>query len=157
MPIKSFRGLIKPETQDRIVLHTINGKTGYRIVKFRLMSNIPHEQDAEHTVMIWKVKRTDAQMATTMIDYPDFSNQTLLGAGINLHDATGSGHGYWEYTIFDGETFNQDIYITHTDKSGTSPAVAVNYYIELETVSLDPTQNMVATLKDIRNNVSEAI
>jgi hypothetical protein len=154
MTIRSFRGLIAPEAQDTILLHTNDGSTGYRIIKFELMTNIPHENDAEHTVMIWKVQRTATQMASTQIDFPDFSNQELVGAGIYLHDATGSGHGAWSITVFDNEIFNQDIYITHAEKGGTDPAVACNYYIELEQMKLDLSENTVATLKDIRNVTS---
>jgi len=51
--------------------------------------------------------------------------------------------------IFDKEIFNQDIYITHTEAAGS--ALACNYYIELEQVKLDLSENTVATLKDIRN------
>jgi len=43
---------------------------------------------------------------------------------------------------------NQDIYITHIDTNGAIPC---NYYIELEQVKLDLSENTVATLKDIRN------
>ena len=49
-------------------------------------------------------------------------------------------------------TFNQDIYVTHTDVLG---AGACNYYIELEQFKLDLSENTVATLKDIRNIKSQ--
>jgi len=51
-------------------------------------------------------------------------------------------------TIFDGEIFNQDIYITSVDTDSTA---AMNYYIELEQFVLNPDEATVATLKDIRN------
>ena len=35
--IKSYRGLIADGAQDRIPLHTNDGKTGYKIVKFQIM------------------------------------------------------------------------------------------------------------------------
>ena len=38
MPIKSFRGLLADDTQETIHLHTNTGSTGYRIVKFQVMS-----------------------------------------------------------------------------------------------------------------------
>jgi len=52
--------------------------------------------------------------------------------------------------IFDNEVFNQDIYITYTDNGGGSNE-DINYYIELEQIKLDLSENTVATLKDIRN------
>jgi len=149
--IKTFRGLIVDGGQDTIVLHTNDGSMGYRIVKFEIMTNVPHAAatDTEHIVMIWKVKRSVTELGDTTTTNPDFSNNQLLGVGLNLNDVTGSGHGYWETTIFDQERFNQDIYVTHRDEGGsTNPC---NYYIELEQVKLDLNQNTVATLKDIRN------
>lgn len=149
--IKTFRGLIADEGQDTIVLHTNDGSAGYRIVKFEIMTNIPHVSgtDTEHIVMIWKVARTAAELGDITTTNPDFSNNQLLGVGLSLNDVTGSGHGYWETTIFDQELFNQDIYITHRDEGGST--VACNYYMELEQMKLDLNENTVATLKDIRN------
>jgi len=150
MIIKSFRGLIADGVQDTIVLHTNSGGTGYRISKFDVMPTIIAEgADTEHIVMIWKVERTDTELGDTTTTRPNFSNQVLLGTAILIQDVAGSGHGYWPSVIFDNEIFNQDIYVTHRDVSGTG--VACNYYIELEQMNLDLTQNTVATLKDIRN------
>ena len=50
--------------------------------------------------------------------------------------------------IFENMIFNQDIYVTHLEQTGTQ---SVNYYIELEQVKLSLDENTVATLKDIRN------
>ena len=52
--------------------------------------------------------------------------------------------------MFDKEIFNQDIYITHHNQHDTDTS-ACNYYIELEQVKLDLSENTVATTKDIRN------
>jgi len=52
-----------------------------------------------------------------------------------------------QIVIFDKEIFNQDIFVTHTDEGGSAKC---NYYIELEQMKLDHTQNMNATLKAIR-------
>ncbi len=38
MPIKSFRGLLADDGIETVPLHTNNGTTGYRIVKFQLMA-----------------------------------------------------------------------------------------------------------------------
>ena len=141
MPIKTFRGLIADGGQDTILLHTNDGSTGYKITKFQLMHNEPGEQQAEHTVKIYKTKQT------TIDNTVDFSDNTLLGAG---YIAENSSLVYPVSTIivFDKEIFNQDIYLTHED---TLASRGVNYYIELEQVKLDLSENTVATLKDIRN------
>jgi hypothetical protein len=141
MPIKTFRGLIADGTQDTIVLHTNDGSTGYRIVKFKISQNEPGQADIESTVKIYKIPQT------VINNTVDFSDNTLLGvAHISVY--TSSGARTWESVIFDGEIFNQDIYVTHQENSGNAPC---NYYIELEQVKLDLNENTVATLKDIRN------
>ena len=49
MTIKTFRGLLADGGQDTIVLHTNDGSTGYRIVKFQLMPDAPGT--VEHELM----------------------------------------------------------------------------------------------------------
>jgi archaellum component FlaF (FlaF/FlaG flagellin family) len=146
MPIKTFRGLLAHNSQDTIVLHTNDGSMGYRIVKLNIIANQPFTADQWNVLKIYKVPQT------TVDEVIDFSDQTLLGCGIIAMDANvGSGYYgmYQEHIIFDGEIFNQDIYITHQDMKGNNKPV--NYYIELEQVKLDLNENTVATLKDIRN------
>ena len=143
MPIKTFRGVIADGGQDTILLHTNDGSTGYRIVKFQLMSTAPAVTTQGNTVQIWKTKQTSA--VTTI----DFSNQTLLAAGI-YHSGSGTAapRPAIVISIFDNEIFNQDIYITNKDVHNT---VSMNYYLELETIKLNTNESTMATLKDIRN------
>ena len=141
--IKSFRGLMLDGAQDTIVLHTNDGSMGYRVVKFEIMNNIPGTLDHENIVKIYKVKQT------TIDGVVDFSDQTLIGAAFRSGDATSNNYPEDITVIFDGEVFNQDIYITNKEVSGN--AALMNYYIELEQVKLDLSENTVATLKDIRN------
>jgi len=146
--IKSFRGLIVDGGQDTIVLHTNDGSVGYRIVKFQVVGSVLGSANYESVSQIWKIEQT-AVTATI-----DFSDQTLLGIGLWSSDHTSSNYNPEDMTvIFDGEVFNQDIYITQ--KCGQSGAV--NYYIELEQVKLDLNESTVATLKDIRNVTAPAI
>jgi len=144
MAIKTFRGLLTDGAQDTIVLHTNDGSTGYRIVKFQIMPKLPGSVAAEHVVQIWKI----AQSSVPTSDPPvDFSDQTLLAAAVVGNSTNNRLLSNMEI-IFDNEIFNQDIYVTHTDDNA---AEACNYYIELEQVKLDLNENTVATLKDIRN------
>ena len=144
MPIKSFRGKIADSTQDTISLHTNNGSTGYRIVKFEILPPDSHE-NVESTMKVYSVSQT------TINDDIDFSDQTLLAAGVILFPQHSSNTAA-RAVVFDNITFNQDIYIT---VSGHGYQSALNYYIELEQVKLDLNQNTVATLKDIRNIESQ--
>ena len=139
MPIKSFRGKLEDGGLDTIVLHTNTGSTGYRVVKFQLFPETPNVNQ-ESLVNIYKIRQTTA--ATTA----DFSDNTLLAAG--LYVSKESNLDQHLEVVFDNEIFNQDIYITHTEGEATR---AINYYIELEQIKLDLSENTVATLKDIRN------
>jgi len=139
--IKTFRGLMADGAQDTIVLHTNDGATGYRIVKFQIIGQEPGEAAMEHTMKIYKVKQTTIDNTT------DFSDQTLLGVAY-IQDDAGAHYPASVDVIFDREIFNQDIYITHVDTNGALPC---NYYIELEQMSLALDESTVATLKDIRN------
>jgi len=143
MPIKSFRGLIADGAIDTITLHTNDGSTGYRIVKFELFPFKPGQESVENVVTVHKTLPT-ASASTIEVD---FSNQTLLAAA-TFHESHSDARIDEQVSIFDNEIFNQDIYLTHTDTIGTVP---VNYYIELEQMKLDLNENTVATLKDIRN------
>ena len=143
MPIKTFRGLIADGAQDTIVLHTNTGATGYRIVKFEVITKDPYAgATAEHVIKLYKTPQS------TIDGVVDFSDQTLLGVGIINNHTTGYQYPPNPVIIFDQEIFNQDIYVTHKDMD---TGVACNYYIELEQVKLDLNENTVATLKDIRN------
>jgi len=138
--IKTFRGLIADNTQDTIVLHTNDGSTGYRIVKFQVMGP-DGNTNVEVIVKIYKVSQG---ASSTDID---FSDQTLLAAAV-INDSTGRETLPVPIIIFDTEVFNQDIYVTNAAHDNPS---SVNYYIELEQVKLDLSESTVATLKDIRN------
>ena len=139
--IKTFRGMIADGGQDTIVLHTTTGSTGYRISKFELMPKEPGQEHHEHTLKIYKIQQT------TVDNTVDFNDQTLLGVGY-YQDAASQDNPSSMDVIFDKEIFNQDIYITASDTVGANP---INYYLELEQVTLDLGENTVATLKDIRN------
>ena len=143
--IKSFRGLIADGGQDTIVLHTNDGSTGYRIVKFQLFPELPGTASIEATCSIYKIKQTTVSATTATVD---FSDNTLLAASFFSINAGAPSNPMNVTTIFDREIFNQDIYVTHTNTDGSGN---VNYYIELEQMKLDVNENTVATLKDIRN------
>jgi len=139
--IKTFRGMIADDTQDTILLHTNDGSTGYRIVKFQIINNAPGAVSIKGVLKIYKVSQT------TVDALVDFSDNTLLGAAFyEDNDSVTYVHG--KTIIFDKEIFNQDIYITSRDVQGSEP---MNYYLELEQIKLDLSENTVATLKNLKN------
>ena len=139
--IKTFRGLLSNGAVDTVVLHTNNGSTGYRIVKFEIMPTSPGTVAYENTVKIYSISQTAATVTI------DFSDNTLLGAGF-MSGSTSTSNSEDMHVIFDNMVFNQDIYLTNSSPDAASSA---NYYLELEQVKLDLGENTVATLKDIRN------
>jgi len=138
--IKTFRGLIADGGQDKILLRTNDGSTGYRIVKFVMLGHSPGTQEQESIIKVYKVAQTAVDQVC------DFSDNTLLAAGFYSSDDTPSSSTL--IVTFDQEIFNQDIYVTHSEVNGSR---SCNYYIELEQVKLDLGESTVATLKDIRN------
>ena len=151
--IKTFRGLLAQDAQDTIVLHTNDGSTGYRITKFQIMNKEAGASAAEmeSTVKIYKVTQTPP--SGSLVDAEiDFSDNTLLGAAqLGTHASFGT-YAQSTIIIFDKETFNQDIYVTH--KNLHSDNAPINYYIELEQLKLDLSESTVATLKDLRNEAA---
>ena len=138
--IISYKGILADGAQETLPLHTNNGKTGYKIVKFQAMA-ADTAKTQQSVLKIYKVEQT------TITDDIDFSDLTLLGA-IYFTKNDDTKYPITESTIFDNEIFNQDIYITHKD---ASTGELLNYYIELEAMDLALDEQTVATLKDIRN------
>ena len=137
--IVSFRGTVVDGGEEMIPLSTNNGLIGYKITKFQVMTQT--FQNAELIVRIWKVP--DVVQGNT-----DFSDNRLLAAAMYSSPAAAETNPEDITIIFDNEIFNQDIYVTNT---GVSSAQTMNFYIELEQMSLDLSEQTVATLKDIRN------
>jgi len=140
--IISFRGLIADGSQERILLKTKEGLKGYRIVKLDLIPNKPVTSANESVVQIWKIKQT------ALSSDVNFSDNELLGIGIYSNQTDTTYYPDDQNIIFDSEIFNQDIFITHVNETG---AGAVNYFLELEQMTLDLNESTVATLKNMRN------
>jgi len=147
MTIKTFRGLIADGAIDTIVLHTNDGSIGYRVIKFQLFPHRIGAANAESVVKIFKTPQTGVPTSTV-----DFSEQTLLAAAAIGNSTSSNIYPPGLTVIFDGEIFNQDIYVTHQEEQSGNESV--NYYIELEQINLDLNENTVATLKDIRNSTT---
>jgi len=146
--IKSFRGQLQTGEQDTIVLHTTDGSTGYRIVKFQIIPEQPGAAAVyyESVVKIWKIDQTIQGRSVDAVI--DFDKNTLLAAA--MFGADTATHAFYgpSVVVFDHEIFNQDIYVTNKDIQADA---GMNYYIELEQVKLNVDESTVATLKDIRN------
>lgn len=142
--IKTFRGILSDGGQDTIRLSTVDGMTGYKIHKFQIFAEHPGTVNYENVVKLFKVEQD------SVTDDVNFSDSRLLGvAYLESRSLSASGHAENNNVVFDQETFNQDIFITHKDAdTGTK----CNYYLELEQVRLDLGEATVATLKDMRGS-----
>jgi hypothetical protein len=138
--IKTFRGKLEEDTQERIRLATIKGKVGYQIKAFQLMPEQPGISSAEHVCKLYITSQS------TIDETVDFSDSNLLA--VAYYQSEPSSYSDWVAVVFDGEVFNQDIYITHADARQSD--VPVNYYIELEVIPLTETGAEYTTIKDLR-------
>ena len=145
--IISYKGKIDIGLEQRISLATIKGKVGYRIKKFQVLSTTPGATAAvEYVGKITKVRDPNIGPAV------DFTNTDLL-AVVYYQDNDSSAYPDSKTIIFDNEIFNQDIFVNITDAgSGSVPA---NYYIELETMTLDDIESTMLTLKSLRTIASQ--
>jgi len=141
--IKTFRGLLADGGQDRIRLQTIKGKVGYRIVKFQVFPKLPGTSDWESTLQIFKTEQSSVSTSTATVDFTDSD----LLAAIYYPESGSITYAGMPTVVFDTEIFNQDIYVTHTETTGTAP---MNYYLELEVIPLDDAGAEYTTLKDLR-------
>ena len=147
MPTKSFRGMMADGAIDTIHLATKDGSTGYRINKLDIIDGAPGTTNPELVLKIYSVPQTTANGLI------DFSDNTLLAIAYYSESSATSQAGF-KTIIFDNAVFNQDIYITAVDVAESN---VTNYYIELEQIKLDLSENTVATLKDIRNIEAQSV
>jgi hypothetical protein len=149
MVVKSFRGQLAGDDagdSTRILLSTNTGMIGYRINKLQIMQKSPGTTHCEGLVIVWKTKPTAAQVATKTFD---LSNNRIIGVAFWSGQSSAQTYSEDMTIIIDNEVFNSDIYVSYIDVSTNNDAM--NYYIELEQVSLDLDESTVVTLKDMRN------
>jgi len=142
----SYRGTLAIGTEDRIRLRTIRGKVGYRITKFQIISTAPGTSNSEYVGKITKV--TDPNIGPVI----SFTDADLMAAVYNSNSNGWGGNLPDSAIVFDNEITNQDIFVNITCSAGTT--VPCNYFIELETVSLDDVETTMLTLKSLRTITS---
>ena len=148
----SYRGTIAVGEQERIRLKTNNGKIGYKITKFQIISTKPGDSSAgspgtyEYVAQVFGTDQTGSVTAEV-----NFTDSDLL-AVIYYQDSASAGDNQADTIIFDNIKFNQDIFITVADAAaGSTPA---NYYIELEAMPLSDLESTMLTLQNIRQVTS---
>ena len=133
-------------TQDIINLKTNNGKTGYKITKFQIISSTPGTTGSVEFV----AKIFDKDQSASISPVVNFTDSNLIACAFYQDRANASSNT--ETIIFDNREFNQNIFVTIDDaESGTIPC---NYYIELETMPLTDLETTKLTLQSIRQVTS---
>tara|TARA_Y100001938_G_C7903030_1_gene335669 strand:+ start:166 stop:609 length:444 start_codon:yes stop_codon:yes gene_type:complete len=141
----SYKGIITPGTDaQRIKLSTLNGKTGYKINKFQIIGKTPGTGNAEYLCQIYSKNHS----VTAEVDFTD---DDLLAVAFLIENGS-TAVPTSNLIIFDHKIVNQDIYIAGTDVSGGT--VPVNFYLELEAMSLSDIQATQITLRNLRTIAS---
>ena len=144
--IISFKGQVPIGEQDRIKLSTMNGKTGYKINKFQILSQSPGGTSSEFVAKIYSKDQSGSQTVTV-----NFTESDLMAVAF-MRGTTATNSDDTVIVIFDNAVTNQDIFIYVMDAAGsTTPC---NYYIELETMALSDIETTKLTLQSIRTITS---
>ncbi len=143
--IKTFRGIVVDGGQERIHLSTIKGMIGYKIVKFDTIQLQPGV-----TAGIEGVTKIYTKEQSSITGTIDFADSDLLGVAVRIAQDSPT-YPMSESVIFDNVIINQDMYVTFVDNGPTN---SINYYIELEVITLTEQAAEYITLKDIRSATS---
>ena len=141
----SYRGSIIDGETEEINLKTIQGKVGYKIKKFQIIATDVLGAQADMQAQV--TKTSDGAGATI-----NFTNADLLAVATYKTEPNASQTAQGTTIIFDNEMFNQNIFITAID-GGTSNQ-NINYYIELEAMSISDLEATMLTLKNLRTIIS---
>ena len=141
----SFRGRLDMGVPEKINLKTMTGKTGYKIINFKVISSTPGIGNSETVTKIYSKAQQDFPATV------DFTESDLLGVAY-YQDNEGQQYPSSIDIIFDNEIFNQNIFIYAEDAD--SKTIPINYYLELETVALSDIQSTQLTLKSLRQLAS---
>jgi len=132
--VHSFRGLLLDGKQQELSIQGSIGSITWRITKFEIMPENPGEQDYESSVSIWRESQSSISTSTAAIN---FSNAELLGVGYYVSGTVPNTVGGMSgQTIFDNALFIRNIFVTHTNAEGSGTSGSINYYIELEEVTI---------------------
>ena len=92
----SYKGILDEGLEERIKLSTLNGKTGYKITKFQVISNTPGAAEYETTVKIYSKPQGSGSTSV------DFTESDLLAVAY-IEDNPTHAYPISETIIFDNE------------------------------------------------------
>ena len=142
----TYKGTLAIGTQDKIKLSTLQGKVGYRLKRFDIMSTAPGTTEEEIVAKIYKNDQTGN--ITPLVDLTDAN----ILAVVYYQEHNSAAYPPAEKIIMDKEVFNQDIFVTaDSANSSTKP---VTYYIEMEAMNISDLEATYLTLQNIRTITS---
>jgi len=127
--VHSFRGLLKDGEQEEINIEGSVGAIAWRITKFQIMPENPHNANVVNHVM--KLLRNFPSSITATVNFGDAE---LLGVATYTEDPGVRDMAGYGIVIFDNDLFNRNIFITNKELHNN---LAGNYYIELEEVTVN--------------------
>ena len=143
----SYKGILAMGLEDQIRLRTLKGKTGYRVTKFQLMSNLPGGGSTNIEYIGKITKKTDPNI-TAVVDLTDDNVMAVAYYVDNNSTAVPPN----DTIIIDNAVTHQDIFVIIVDAAGGS--ISCNYYIELEKIKLSDIEATQLTLRNLRNVAS---
>jgi len=142
MSIVTFQGKLNIDQEKELFLRTQNGKTGYKIIKFQIISTTPGVDSHE---LVGKITSApDPNVGPTI----DLSNSEVLAVAYHT-DLGNANVATSDSIIIDNQVINQNIFV-QIGNANPSVTIPANYYIELEKMVLSDLQSTQITLKNLR-------
>lgn len=130
------RGKMGDNQVEKITLFDGRFDTGYRVIEFKMFTADPSQSNADG----WGTLATEEDSATALWDA---SNNAQIG-WTGFHTTT-FGSGYEPHIVIDKETtIIEDLYVYGNSAGGHD----LNYYIELEKVSISDWQGALAMVRN---------
>ena len=126
--VHSFKGLLADGGQRKIRIQGPVGAIAWRITKFQIMPENPHNANVvNHVMKLYREKQTSIDAVV------NFTDDELMGVATYTEDPGVRDMPGYGIVIFDNTLFSRNIFITNKELHNN---LAGNYYIELEEVKI---------------------
>jgi len=122
--VHSFRGLLGDGGEDEINLERQNVNIAYRIVKFQIMPDDPHQATVKYVTKVYR------ESQSSIDDSVNFNDPDILAAAI-YNEAPTTAILSHSLIVFDNILFSRNIFVTNSEPANNK---SINYYIEIEEV-----------------------
>jgi len=140
--VHSFRGQVPDGKQKEINIQGSVGAIAWRITKFQTMDTAPGDNNIESICKIYRESQSSIDGVV------DFNDAELLGVVYFTNNTSPNIIGQLSTIIFDRTIFVRNIFVTNND--GTGGALSINYYLELEEVTVSTAGKAQLALAAVR-------